>query len=181
MSEINNHSLGLAENESIVKSWTYAKTTGKVASTHDLIVTNKRIIAMSNSKMSNGTNVTRNEIRREKISSVYVSASVQNFILLGVIFTILAIAGLVLGIQGQTVGYVMFACFAIVAIIFFIKKKSSITLVICQNIVNHDALQIAAWGARLKANKTKLKVKVDPTIANEIVRELGGILLVDAD
>lgn len=181
MSEVDQSVYGLAENEKMIKSWTYAKTKGSVGSVHELLVTDKRVIAISNYHYTNGNKIARDEIRRDNVSNVSVSAGIQNYKFLGIICLII---GAVLTVVGAIAPLTFFLVLGIllvaVGIYLLIKKNVALTLVVCGNSCGYGLSVSASMGLNLVAKKNKkLKVKVDAATAKEIVTQIGALLLVN--
>ncbi len=179
MSEVDQSVYGLAENEKMIKSWTYAKTKGSVGSVHELLVTDKRVIALSNYHYSNGNKIVRNEIRRDNVSNISVSAGIQNFKVIAIILLIIALGCIGIGAAAPMVVFIVIgAVLAIIGLVLLFKKNTALTLVVCGNSCGYGLSVYASMGLQLTEKKNKkLKVKVDADTAKEIVTQIGALLL----
>lgn len=176
----------LSENEDIIRSWTYA-VENKNRGEHELIVTNKRIIAIDRRRFANGTRTDRQELRNGDISSLACSAGIQTHFLAAIICCIVAVIGLVQTIlnaipgiiSGSIIWGVITVLFIVLAIIFFTRKKTMLNLALYTDMRNSHALSLgASMGLKLRSKRRgKVKIKVDPVIADEIVSTIGAILL----
>lgn len=179
MSTTNSSSITLAANETVIKDWTYATTSGSVTSSHHLLVTDKRIISTSNSSYKNGQSSARQEMKRSDVASVVCSCGNQNFKLAAIILFVLAAVFAIIALAAPAAFLFIFtAVFAIIGLILFLKKKSYMTLVISSQARNNTVFGIYAnAGVVLKSKNAKLKVKVNGSVANEIVSLIGSLVL----
>lgn len=177
-------SITLADNETVIKDWMYATTSDSVASSHYLLVTNKRIISTSDYAYKNGQSSTRQEMKRSDVASIACSYSNQNFKLAAIIcfifmagFVFLALAFSALF---SALLFILAATLLIIGIVLLLKKNNYMTLVITSRARNNTVFGIYAnAGVKLKNKNAKLKVKVDSSVASEIVSLIGSLVLVD--
>lgn len=195
----NNFNLALGENEHKLNEWCYATAKGGTVSQHQLIVTNKRIIALDTKKYKNGDSVSVAETPSDNVSSLNISRSSQNFIPKVIMFGIIALLFLVLfllsviktepefGYMAQPVldlgefGFIFLpftVLFCILSVVYALKGSHSLTIVISvdNNVVDAFSLY-ANTGVVLKTKKKNLKVKVDKNVSYEIFDTLGSLLL----
>lgn len=195
----NNFNVALGANENVLNDWCYATTKGAVASSHQLIVTDKRIMALSTKKYKNGDVVSLAEIPSNNVSGLRMTRSSQNFISKAVFFGFMALALLLvflLSVIKTDSGYgyakqpvldlgdmgVLFLLLAIaegvLAVLFALKDSNSLTIVV---LVDNRAVDVfgvyANAGVVLKTKKNSLKVKVDKNVAKDIYDTLGSLLL----
>ncbi len=178
----------LSENEEIIRAWTYA-VDNKNRGEHELVVTNKRIISIDRHRYANGTRTDRQELRNGDISSLSCSAGVQTHFVAAFICCIIAIISLVRTIIGTVsegefniyiiIMAVITVLFLVLAILFFTRKRTMLNLALYTDTRNNYALSLgASMGLKLRARRRgKVKIKVDPAIAGEIVSTIGAILL----
>lgn len=194
-----NFNLTLGTNENVLNDWCYATTKGSISSRHQLIVTDKRIMALSTKKYKNGDAVRLAEIPSDNVSDLRMVRSSQNFISKAILFGFMALTFLVvflLSVIKTDSGYgyykqpvldlgdmgVLFLLGAIlfgaIAVLFALKDSNSLTIIIS---VDNRAVDVfgvyANAGVVLKTKKKSLKVKVDKKVATEIYDTLGSLLL----
>lgn len=171
----------LANNESVLKEYKYSnKKVGKDVTENTLTVTNKRIISESSGK--NG--IVRKEIPIKAAEYVTTQFGMSNGSLIGVIlFAIIAVALMIIGGVEEIniliyIGAV-FIVFCILAIIvFFMKRKTSVTVVISglypeNNLMNLASSTVTARSMRRK----KVKIKVNREVAGTMVNEIGALII----
>lgn len=160
----------LANGETLVKSWDYAKTkTGKLVTNHSLFLTDKRIVTISENKRA----VDRNEIPLTATKTVSASAAVKkNFftyikLIFGAIFS-LVIIGIPLLIKAiRELKYCQFE------------------LTITTSGIEGSALILGAampesqtgFFGRLFSKAKKQKIYVDKQTAFQIVDEIGATII----
>lgn len=151
----------LAENESLIKTWTYAHTKRRLERTeHSLMVTDKRIISSSENKKE----LTRKEIYLKDVKSMeysYARHGLFGAILLLILGIITAIA--IIGI------------FFIVKAVRIFKEKLFVLLISAYGI---ESCSLAVGSTQFNLKKRgKLKARVHKDDVLEIVDELGAIIL----
>lgn len=173
-------SITLAEGETVIKDWVYATTSDSVASSHRLIVTDKRIISTSDCTYKNGQSSTRQEMKCSDVASVTCSYGSQNFKLAAIILLVFMAAFAIIAIATSALFlFIPAATFLIIGIVLLLKKNNCMTLAITSRAKNNPVLGIYAnAGVRLKSKNAKLKVKVDSSVASEIVSLIGSLVLV---
>lgn len=173
-------SITLADNETIIKDWMYATTSDSVTSSHYLLVTNKRIISTSDYAYKNGQSSTRQEMKRSDVASIACSYSNQNFKLAAIICFIFMAGFVFLALAFSALLFILAATLLIIGIVLLLKKNNYMTLVITSRARNNTVFGIYAnAGVKLKNKNAKLKVKVDSSVASEIVSLIGSLVLVD--
>ncbi len=172
----------LMKEEKVLKDWNYAVTKGSVTASHNLTITDKRIIVTDSTSYKNGSTVSKQEIKNKDITGLSVSTSNQNFIMnaiLSLVFAVL-VAILALAVAKMPVLLIFSAVFLILAVYFFLKGKSSLTLTIYTKNINTEAMGLFAnAGLILKRKNKSLKVKVNKEVAEDIVNNIGYYLLID--
>lgn len=224
MNENSNQSLVFADDEGIIKDWNYATTKGKMNSTHNLVVTNKRIIATDTYFYKNGEKTIRQEMRKKDASSVSCYHGNQNYKIVAIVLLILAAVCLIGGIiikssnskgssgdvvvesaystqteetfdeaeaaissvlsgVGAVVLIVAGVILAIIGLVLLFKRKSALVLVITSKSRNNTVFGIYAnMGVSLKSKKKgKIKVKVDESVAKDVVASIGALLLTEGN
>ncbi len=195
----NNFNVSLGANENVLNDWCYATTKGAVSSRHQLIVTDKRIMALSTKKYKNGDAVSLAEIPSDNVSGLRMTHASQNFISRAVMLGFMALTFLMvflLSVIKTGSGYyarpildfgdkslsLIFLLGAILvgvaAVLWALKDSNSLTIVVS---VDNRAVNVfgvyANAGVVLKTKKNSLKVKVDKNVAKDIYDTLGSLLL----
>lgn len=199
MNETSNQSLVFADDEGIIKDWNYATTTGKLKSSHKLVVTNKRIVATDSYFYKNGEKTIRQEMRKKDASSVSCYHCNQNYKIAAIVLFVLAalcvVGGIIISTSNapkETGGGSPFFIIliiiagiylAIIGLILFFKRKNALVLVITSNSRNNTVFGIYAnMGVSLKSKKSgKIKVKVDESVAKDVVSSIGALLLTEGN
>lgn len=178
--------LELASNEQIVKDWQYATSSGRNGNfSHNLTVTNKRIVAHEQSKNSSRHNeimiehVRGTELRyRKQINRLGILLVFWGAIML--LYGLISIKNNSTMALWMIIGGASFLSIGIIMIIFF--SKAQLIVIIFSDINPANGLSIYANSIPpiLRASKRgkATTVKVNPQVANEIVSTLGSIILV---
>lgn len=198
MNETSNQSLVFADDEGIIKDWNYATTTGKLKSSHKLVVTNKRIVATDSYFYKNGEKTIRQEMRKKDASSVNCYHCNQNYKIAAIVLFVLAalcvVGGIIIstsnspketgvGSQVSIILIIVGIYLAIIGLILFFKRKNALVLVITSNSRNNTVFGIYAnMGVSLKSKKSgKIKVKVDESVAKDVISSIGALLLTEGN
>lgn len=183
----------LAKDEVVVKDWEYAKSIVKsgrkvVETVKTLTVTNKRIIAGS----KNPTRTNYEEVPLSAVKNVSVShyqPSKLSAILMIVFGVLLIVAGVLFATaipsEGNPTGIVFMIIFAIVGLILIVKgiknlNQGVFTLVLTTAGVQSELMSLGFFRVFRNGKKVKtetVKVKIDNTVAKEIVETIGAIIL----
>ena len=174
----------LGKNEEELKSWVYGTSQVKnVTSEHRLTVTNKRIIAESNSARK----IERQEIGISSVKSISLTHEIGSkalaifLMFLGVVLFGAAIFMMVS--DGDSMGLAVGLGLLLFAVIFFVSgimhlHQGKFVAIIATKEVEGDKLSLGASSLRTKKLKGgKMKVAVDNDVAAEIVETLGALLL----
>ena len=155
--------LKCAKNETLVKSWDYAhEKKGFEHKNYNLTVTDKRIIASSESHKS----IDRREIYLDDVKTLEYSFEKN-----GLFWAILLL------ILGIFTSIMVVGIFLIIKAVHMIREKSFV-LTITTNGFESDGLHVGASSLhKITKGRGKLKVKVNKDAANEIIEELGAIVL----
>ena len=151
--------LSLGSNEAVVKSWDYAKTKGIIFTkgTSNLTVTNKRVIATTESKRG----ISRDEVSISEISGISANYY-SNFSILLVLLGILFFCTIILIPLGS--------------LLFDLGTGTSLTVVV-DGYPMTDAI-IASSSIKRKRKK-RFKLKVNKSAAKEICEQLSTIIFVE--
>lgn len=175
----------LAPNERLVKQWNYANVQGgKDHFQYILSVTNKRVVTEQIGRLSHK----KKEIRVQDVSSVHASSKKQSPVFAMIVFGLALVMLLVALTAPQNedtsiMFFVLAAVLAVVGLILFVKRSCTIEVRICVDKLMTPSLMITKDAIKTKAKAKKspatevVKVKVDKAIANEIVEELGCLIL----
>lgn len=178
-------SIKLSDNERILKSYEYSKTSGKKGlfggkeeSTSTLIVTNKRII----NENANTYGVSRSEIPVKSADYIGTVFSKKTPSLIGGI--ILAVFGLILTIVMAIVFMpllVVGLALMIIGIITIIKavfgKSASVTVQISSYNGEHNLMSIGSSVGTFKSSVKKISIFVNADVANQMVNEIGAVII----
>lgn len=195
----NNFNVSLGANENVLNDWCYATTKGAVSSRHQLIVTDKRIMALSTKKYKNGDAVSLAEIPSNNVSGLRMTRTSQNFISRAVMLGFMAFTFLIvflltviktgsgyyarpvldLGDKSLSLIFLLGALvLGVATVLWALKDSNSLTIVV---LVDNRAVNVfglyANAGVVLKTKKNSLKVKVDKNVAKDIYDTLGSLLL----
>ena len=169
--------IALKEGESIRNDWQYATVKGGKGGTvsEHLVVTNRRII----SYMENRDRLFVEEFRNDEVdgySAVYAARRLWGLAIFG---ALLAVVGIILGIVASPALLLVAAVGALLAILGFVLKRAALVLTIYKRGHLYAATSIGASalrGKRGKRSAKKLKIKVSPAVAAEIVTTIGTVL-----
>lgn len=180
--------LTIAENETVVKSWTYATGDSSAKSSHRLIVTDKRVIAIDYKYNSSGSIIERNEIKNAEIAGFSCSAGKSNRIKAGIaciVFGILCFIGFIVGIASDESILPVFAFICALVLLCVgvtLLRSRSYSLVVSISTKTKVDTAFSILANKLSKSKNEfsnIDVKVDINAAEEIVSVLGAILLTD--
>ena len=150
------------KNESVIKSWDYALEKRRFErTTHNLTVTDKRIVSSSESK----TSFERREIYLSDVKTLDYKFQRNGMFK--------AILMLILGIL---TAIVVVGIFLILAAVKILKAKS-FALTIITSGCESEGLSLGASSMLKKKSSGKIKVVVNKNAAMEIMNELGSIIL----
>ena len=165
--------LKCAQNETILKSWDYATTKqGQEHKVYNLTVTNKRLVSSAHST----TSMQKREIYLDDVKNLectYARNSMVGAIILFILAGIALIAAVAVKIWPLLI---LTAIFVIIGIILLSQR--SFTLSIACYGGESEGLELGASSlSKIKKNSAKLKVQVNKEAAQEIIAELGAIIL----
>lgn len=151
--------LSLGSNESIIKSWEYAKLKGLIFTkgTSNLTVTNKRVIAINESKRG----LSRDEIAIDEISGISTNYY-NNFSLLLVLLGVIFCLTLILIPIGLT--------------LIQLGTGTSLTVIMDGYPIN-DPIISSSSIRRIRTKRFKLKV--NKSVAKEIAEQLSTLIFVE--
>lgn len=180
----------LTNSESIVKSWTYAKSKegkglNKATAKSSLVVTNKRIINITQSNRA----YSREEVDIKSVKSIACSGrSGANFMLLIMagMFFLMTIVTFFLPTMLQTddsvltyIGLVPLAMTVVCVLVFIFTLGAKFRLIIYTDGVDTPTLTLGAIATSRRRRKEKaniIKVKVNYAAALEIMQEIGTLI-----
>ena len=176
--------LKLANNEQIVKTYTYStrsikSNAGKENVNNNLIITNKRIINESVSKKT----VIRKEIPVEAADYVYTVFATQGITLLvAIIAAVAGVLSLIIGVTTDmtiltVLGIVMLVIAVAAVIKFFLNKGAGVMVEISGKMGEHSLMQMGTSSLTKSVRLRKLKIKVDKSVSEAMVNEIGALLL----
>ncbi len=173
----------LAPNEKIIKEWHYGYTkTKKEQIDCALTVTDKRVIASHRGKLTNATQ----EVRTKDIYGVSASNIRQSIapgvrcILYGIVFFIIFLA---FTMAGDTAEYatpflLIGGAWVVLGILIILLSGSNVQLYLYTNAIENPGLVISQSSfVRKKGKNTKIKIKVNKSVADEMVSTIGSLLL----
>ncbi len=178
----------LAKDEVLLKSWDYAKSKqGSEKVTHLLEVTNKRLVMTEDSNRG----LERTELPLSTVKKVHGKTFVPSkvgAILKIILAVIILIAGFVVSglkelqvIEGLGMIVILIAAvFAVILIIqaILLLKRGAFELTIITAGYETEGFNIGVQRlGKLKANTAKVKMNVHKEVANEILDELGAIII----
>ena len=171
----------LANNEKILKDWDYATVKSGIHHTkRSLIVTNKRLIH----EVRSTRDITRQEVPVENVKALNMSSakriSVPAVIAI-IVGVLLAIAGVVVkfATDAEMVAMVPFLVVGVILVVvgIFCLKKGAFTI----EIMTNGCASVYGGSSSIVSKKNaNVKIKVNLTVANEIIESLGTILLDNA-
>ncbi len=154
--------LKCGKNETLLKSWTYAKEKqGWEHKEYNLTVTDKRIISSAESSKC----MDRREIYLDDVKTLE-----YNFAKKG------AFGAMLMLILGIITSIMVIGIFLIIRAVHILKEKS-FTLTITTQGEESDGINLGASSMLRSKKHGKLKVKVNKDAAIEIMNELGAIVL----
>lgn len=150
----------LAAGEQIVKQWDYAKTKSQAGrSKHSLIVTDKRLISIVESKKQ----LSRDDFLLKEVNGVSVKTGAnKTMLILGIVLCCLVVTLL----------------FGIIFVILGRKRQFSLT--IYGGFVDASLIDVGSSGGILslfRRKKKRTKVKISGSAAEEIVDTIGSLIL----
>lgn len=188
--------LVLAENESVVKAWTYATGKKKVRTTHELIVTNKRIVSLERMERRDGQKITSEEWRNKDVVGVSCSAGTSYSRRVSILCGIAALlcfvgfcamvgadvlTGLLMLAAAGGLGYLCYRFWNGMKSCTFdllLTTQTRLNSGLAINKQSTSTLFGRAFGGKFfKRLTNKLKVKVEENAAYEIVAVIGSLLL----
>lgn len=174
--------MALAKNEKLIKDWNYATQSGRgVSVKQSLIVTNKRLVH----ELRSSTDITRQEVPLSNVKALNMSSAKRISIpaIIAIVFgVLLAIAGVALKfvLEADMVVMVPFLAIGVILVVVGILclKRASFTL----EIITNGCASIYGGSSNIVSKKdAKVTVKINISIANEIIETLGAILLDNAN
>ena len=165
--------LKCAQNETIIKSWDYANTKqGQEHKVYNLTVTNKRLVSSAHS----ATSMQKREIYLDDVKNLECTYA-RNSMVGAIILFILAGIALIVAVAVKILPLlILTAIFVIIGIILLSQR--SFTLSIACYGGESEGLSLGASSlSKIKKNSAKLKVQVNKEAAQEIIAELGAIIL----
>lgn len=176
--------LQLANNEKILKSYEYSKSTGKTGlfkkeeSSSTLIVTNKRIV----SEYACDTGVSRSEIPIKSADYIGTNFSKKTpSLILGIV---LAVLGLILAIVLAIVmlpllviGVAVLICGVVIIIKAVTGKSASVTVQISSYHGEHSLMSIGSSVGTFNSAVKSMKIFVNVDTAIQMVDEIGAIIM----
>lgn len=182
----------LANGEQILKSYTYGLTKASKlfkSSTvdHSLIVTNKRIIAESESKHG----INRKEVPLNAVDYIdsYASGASNPLLLIkSIIIGIIALLACIFlnNNLGEIVennmliilGCVIFAVFLAIGIIrYILSKRFAVKVVFSGRMGENNLLDVGASNLAGSKSNAVIRIKVDREVGSKMVDEIGAIIL----
>lgn len=165
--------LKCAQNETIIKSWDYANTKqGPEHKVYNLTVTNKRLVSTAQS----ATSMEKREIYLDDVKNLectYARNSMFGAIVLFVLAALVLIATIAAKIWPLLILSVIFVLIGVALL-----SQRSFTLSIACYGGESDGIELGASSlSKIKKGAGKLKVKVNKEAAEEIVSDLGAIIL----
>ena len=182
----------LAAGESVAKIYSYGKIAAgrkKNAVENSLIVTNKRVVYQSLGKKT----VSRKEIPVEAAEYVETRYTTQKAgIVLAILSIIIGAALLVLGLDlfglkfiseyklaiPFMAGGAVFLALAVILIVRFMlyRRRGAVEVIISGRLMENELLSFGVSSLKIKKAE-RIRVKVDKSVAVEMVNELGALLL----
>lgn len=175
----------LATNESIIKSYNYSskelKSKGPAKQEplqNSLIITNKRIIEETVSDKT----IIRKEIpvqAADYVSTSYAASATS--LMIAIALAVLGIVGIIIGAMAFPplifIGVISLVMCVIMLVLYFLRRGAGVTVEISGKMGEHSLISMGA-SSMAAANKIKrIKIKVDKTVAQTMVNEIGAILL----
>ena len=157
----------LAQNETVIKSWDYATSSGRGENIHsNLTITNKRLISSQQGK----SYIKRDEIPVNCIKSISGEYSSSG--------NIWGILKLILGITLSLTFILMILGVPMVISAIKTLKSGSFNLLITTKGSEGSSLSIGASNAlsSLLKKRNNLKVKINKEVSQEIINVLGAII-----
>ena len=152
----------LSTGEEIIKQWDYAKTKKRAGRTkYELLLTNKRLISLAESKIQ----TSRDDFLLKNINGVSATTAQNKTLKIIGIILCCTVIGAIIGIPMVKKGN---------------EKKLSLTIYgefAETNVINAGAASIIGGLLSLFKRKKKTKVKIDGKQAEDIVANIGALIM----
>ncbi|MBO5908915.1 MAG: hypothetical protein J6Q67_03930 [Clostridia bacterium] len=189
-------SIKLAKDEKIVRTYDYATSSTKglasSASSKTLVITNKRIVHREAGHGSSNEFLNTSEMPLEAakyVNTFYTKIGFPALLVFGIIFAIIALAGVIaLPEDIKMLAVPFFFVAALFIVLFFVKKKLSFTCTIDTDTHITPAFSFSStsgnsatngvYSKLAKANKVKsIQINVDYHVAKQMADELGYVIM----
>lgn len=165
--------LKCAQNETILKSWDYANTKqGQEHKVYNLTVTNKRLVSSAQS----ATSMEKREIYLDDVKNIECTYA-RNSMIGAIILFVLAGIALIVAVAVKIWALLILTAILVLIGVGLLSQRSFTLSIACYG-GESEGIELGASSlSKIKKNAARLKVQVNKVAAEEIIAELGAIIL----